>query len=133
MHDLRLARWIVGTIGIFLVGGCFTISAFAENKGRPGFAELYPGLAAIAAGYVMIALLKYPPRPIEGEDAAARDTLPESNNESATDECQEPLDIRLTNQSGPSPHFKVTRCLRRTKAMGRSIRPSAGDAGTASA
>jgi hypothetical protein len=86
MHQLHLARWILGTVFAFLLGAGLVVSAFVEKKGSPAFADLYPGLSTIAAGCGMIAVLKYLNRPAEGHDRAEGDPAQEPADQAARSE-----------------------------------------------
>lgn len=65
----------------FGVGGALIYSGVAEKKGPVTFEDVYPGLAAIAAGVVLVGLYLFLSRP--PANAAAADESPTSESSDA--------------------------------------------------
>jgi hypothetical protein len=83
MMHLQHAKLIIAPFIAFTIGVFFIISAFVENKGAPGFSDLYPGLSMIAAGFVYIGLLRFALGSETGDDSAETGPSSETNNSTA--------------------------------------------------
>lgn len=60
---LRLVPWAA-----WFVGGVLIVIAIAEQRAAVGWRDLYPGVAALTAGFLLFGVLRYWDRSVEAPD-----------------------------------------------------------------
>jgi hypothetical protein len=68
---VQLAKVLALLVACFLGGGWLIYLGVAENKGRVTLDAVYPGLAAITAGCVLVGLFYWLSRGPRGDDQGA--------------------------------------------------------------
>jgi hypothetical protein len=75
-HSIKLR---LGMVGCFVLGGILIAWAVLEKQGAVGFGDLYPGVAAVAAGLLIHLFLNYQDRAPGGDRPSAEDSDPGSS------------------------------------------------------